>query len=166
MRRKRQPLEFGQALSMAASLCASCERCENDIRAKLLDCGMTGAEAETIIEKLKSENYLNEDRYAAAYARDKFSFNGWGRQKIAYMLKAKGVSGESISAATASIADDDCRQALLKLLRAKARTLAGRDPQAARAALLRLAASRGYEAGIFYPIVDQVMKGADDDDCH
>ncbi len=150
---------------MAASQCASCERCESDMRAKLLDWGMTEAEAETIIEKLKSEDYLNEDRYAAAYAHDKFSFNGWGRQKIAYMLKAKGVSSHAISAATASIADDDCRQTLLKLLRAKARSLAGRDPQATRAALLRLAASRGYEAGIFFPIVDQVMKGLGDEDC-
>lgn len=164
MRRNRQPLQFGQALALAASQCAQCERCESDIRTKLLDWGMTDDETESIMARLKSDNYINEDRYAAAYARDKFAFNGWGRQKIAYMLKSKGIGGEAINTAIAGISDDDCRQALLRLLKAKARSLKGREPQSARAALLRLAACRGYEARLFFPIVDHVMSSAGDND--
>ncbi|HAN76897.1 MAG TPA: RecX family transcriptional regulator, partial [Bacteroidales bacterium] len=39
-----------------------------------------------IVEKLRAENYLNEARYAASFARDKFRFNKWGKNKIAFEL--------------------------------------------------------------------------------
>ena len=164
MRKNKKPLPYEQALALAASQCAQCERCESDVHAHLIDWGMTEDEANTIMARLKSENYLNEHRFARAYARDKFAFNGWGRQKIAFMLKGKGVSSEAIAEATAAISDDDCRRTLHKLLTAKARSVAKREPRAARAALLRLAASRGFEPNLYFQAVDQIMSGTDSDD--
>ena len=160
---KRKPLSTEAALARAAALCSRSEQAESDVRTKILGWGVPPDDCNQILARLKSENFLIEERYARAYARDKFAFNGWGRQKIAFMLKAKGVSKPTIEAAIGGIAEADYRATLIKLLKAKARAVANRDPQQARAALLRLAASRGFEPNVFYPAVSQVLGGNADD---
>ncbi len=160
---KRKPISAEAALARAAALCSRSEQAESDVRTKILGWGVTPDDCDKILARLKSENFLSEERYARAYARDKFAFNGWGRQKIAFMLKAKGVSKPVIEAAIGGIAEADYHATLIKLLNAKARAVAGREPQQARAALLRLAASRGFEPSVFYPAVSQVLGDNADD---
>ena len=86
---KRKPLSTEAALARAAALCSRSEQAESDVRTKILGWGVPPDDCNQILARLKSENFLSEERYARAYARDKFAFNGWGRQKIAFMLKAK-----------------------------------------------------------------------------
>ncbi len=157
MMKAKKPISVEAATNRAAALCARSEQAESDIRTKLGNWGLTPGEALHVIARLKAENFLNEERYAHAYCRDKFRFNGWGRIKIAFMLKGKGVGQPAIDAALAEIDPTQYREHLRALLQAKWRDVAAKEPAQARAALLRLAASRGYEPEVIYRAVDELL---------
>ena len=75
----------------AALYCSIAERCEQAIIEKMAKWGTPEDEQQAIINKLIEDDFLNERRYATAFARDKFRFNQWGRIKISYALKLKGI---------------------------------------------------------------------------
>ena len=75
-----------EALHRAAALCSSSEHCITDIREKLSRWGIGELDARTIVERLVQERFIDEERYAIAFAKDKFRFSGWGRIKIRYAL--------------------------------------------------------------------------------
>lgn len=159
----RKPITPDNAYLRLTTLCARCEQAEGDLRKKLRDWGIGTRDADAIIERLKQERYLDNERYARAYCRDKLRFNGWGRIKIAYMLKGKGIEQEFIDAAIAEIDEEQYAEILNDALLAKAKTLSGKTPEQARAALLRFAASRGFETALFFPAVSRITSSSDED---
>lgn len=159
----RKPITPDNAFLRLTMLCARCEQAEGDLRKKLHDWGIGTRDANAIIERLKQERYLDNERYARAYCRDKLRFNGWGRIKIAYMLKGKGIEQEFIDAAIAQIDEEHYSAILDEVLTAKAKTLEGKEPQQAKASLLRFAASRGFEPNLFFPAVSRITKSVDED---
>lgn len=140
-------------LSRLQNACARKEYCSKDIYAKALK-GLDGdAEgAAQMLELLVKDKYVDDARYAAAFARDKSSLSGWGPVKISYQLRAKGIDSAVISDALRQIDDDKAEDALTKLLSAKYRSLKG-DEQL-RLKLIRFALSRGYE----YDVVDAAVR--------
>ena len=98
-----------------------------------------------MIGYLRSNRYLDDSRYARAYAADKVRFSGWGRMKVRMGLRAKGMSDGVIAQALAYIQDSDYEEALGKGLAAKARGLDLKDV-ADRRKLYRHMASRGFES--------------------
>ena len=152
----RKPMTLDNAYLRLATLCARCEHAEGDLRKKLRDWGIASRDADAIISHLKQERYLDNERFARAYCRDKLRFNGWGRIKITFMLKGKGIEQEFIDAALAEIDEDQYISILNEALEAKARTLSDKDPQQARAALLRFAASRGFEPSLIFPAIEHL----------
>lgn len=153
-----------KALNRAAVLCSRSEHCESDIRTKLLQWQVDAASADAIVARLLHDGFIDDARYARAFVHDKFLYNGWGRMKLSAQLRQKGISADAIAAALSQISDEDYRNTLLRLLRGKWRTVNGREPRLARAALLRFAASRGFEADQCYELVDTVMQQAETDD--
>lgn len=158
-----KPITAEAAYTRAAALCSRSEHAISDIYAKLLGWGLPQSQARGIIDRLVSENFINEQRYAHAYAHDKHQYNGWGRVKIAYQLRAKGICQQDIDDAMQDINDEGYRETLLKLLRGKWREVSSREPQLARAAMLRFAAGRGYEPNLIYNAVDEVIRDAQQD---
>ena len=161
---RRQPISPEAAFNKAATLCARCEQAAADVRTKLLNWGLEPSDAETIIERLINDNYLDEQRFARAFVNDKFKFNGWGRMKIAHQLRAKGITSECIDEALSLIDNDEYLATLERILTTKAATLQGREPQQARAALMRFAASRGFEPALFCPIANKFFTDSHDFD--
>lgn len=151
----KRPISPQNALARAAALCSKCEQAESDIRKKLHDWGINREDADTIIDTLIGEHYLDEQRFAIAYTRDKFRFDGWGRVKIAYQLRLKQVSQSIIDTAFAEIDDDEYEQSLRKLLSSKLRSLKGKEPIQIKASLLRFASSRGFEPGLIYRLLPE-----------
>ena len=151
-----------QALSALAALCSRGEQAESDLREKLRKWEVSPADADRIIQRLKEENFLSEERYARACVRDKSRFNGWGRIKIAHALRQKHIDSQWIEQALADEIDDAAyHDTLIRLMQGKLRSVAGREPQAARAALLRFAASRGFESDLCYRCLDEVWRAND-----
>ncbi len=133
------------ALARMQALCSRREYCVADIRRKLLrlrDHPLLPEEAEQIIADLVKEKYLDDARYAGAFARDKAALTAWGAAKIRYALRAKGISDEAIQQALESIEPERSEERLRKLLASRSRALSG-DPKA-KQKLLRLGLSRGY----------------------
>lgn len=151
-----------QALSALAALCSRGEQAESDLREKLRKWEVSPADADRIIQRLKEENFLSDERYARAFVRDKFRFNGWGRIKIAHALRQKHIDSQWIEQALADEIDDAAyHDTLIRLMQGKLRSVASRELQAARAALLRFAASRGFESDLCYRCLDEVWRAND-----
>lgn len=124
-------------------LCSRREYCRSDIMSKVV-VALDGdkEQAAKIVETLVNEKYIDDLRYASAFARDKSSIAGWGETKIRYMLSAKGISREVVTQALEEIDDSRARTRLEKLLENKLKTLKD-DPQC-RLKMLRFALGRGY----------------------
>ena len=145
-------------MNRAAALCARSEQAPGDIREKLVKWGLSPGEAGQVLARLIEQGYIDERRYARAFVNDRFRFNGWGRIKIAHQLRLKGISSDLIDEAMTVIDEEQYRERILELLRAKWRDVSNREPRAAWAAMMRFAASRGFEAGISGECIMQVIR--------
>jgi regulatory protein len=85
--------------------------------------GVWKRDHDEIIATLIEENYLNEERFAIAYAGGKFRIKGWGRVKIKYELKQKQVSEYCIKKALNQIDETDYVATLTKLASEKYQSL-------------------------------------------
>ena len=137
-------MEYSRSLSRLQRLCSKAEYCRADIYRKALkDLDGDALEAARLVEELVRDRYVDDSRYASAFAREKASIQGWGPVKIRFQLRAKGVSEADISAALEEIDPAAADTRLEHLLSAKARTLQG-DPEI-RLKLLKFGLSRGYD---------------------
>lgn len=138
------------------ALCSRREYCRKDILKKVMT-ALDGdaAKAEEVVGKLVEERYVDDRRYAAAFARDKASIAGWGTAKIKYMLAAKGVDREIIAFALEEVDVSRADARLEKLMENKARSLKD-DPQR-RMKLLRFGVGRGYGYEEVSSMIDRIL---------
>lgn len=120
-----QPLNIGieKALQKIGQFCAYQERNHKEVKEKLYSYGLYKDQVEELISKLIQENFLNEERYAIAYAGGKFRAKDWGKNKIKYGLKQHQVSDYCIKKALKTIDDEEYFQKLQKLYLLKEKTL-------------------------------------------
>lgn len=144
------------AYDKAALLCSRSEKCTSEILGKLKLWGLSSEETEPVIEKLKDEKYLDDERFARAFVKDKFRFNHWGKQKIAHILRAKNISPEIQELAFEEIVEDDYSDDLRKLLTDKAKTIKSKDKYDKRNKLMRFALGRGFESDKIYVVLKEL----------
>ncbi|MBR5735725.1 MAG: RecX family transcriptional regulator [Bacteroidales bacterium] len=132
-----------QIYNRMMALCSRREYCRSDIAAKIAALS-EDVDAGKMIEKLCAEKFLDENRYAAAFVRDKSRLAGWGEAKIRYALQRKGLDKETIAGAMDEIDPQEQMERLAKLMQAKARTLKTATSEEKRAKLIRFAVSRGF----------------------
>ena len=126
-----------KALNIAAGICSQKEYCTQEIREKLQKWELSENEITHILASLR--------RFATFYARDKFRFNKWGRQKIAQMLRQKKIEPAIIQEALAQLPPEDYDTTCLSLLQGKLKTLKNDTPLRIKAKLIRFAAGRGFD---------------------
>lgn len=102
------------ALRKAESYCAYQERCQQEVRDKLYEWGLWKNAVENIIAKLIQDNFLNEERFAKAYAGGKFRIKKWGKVKIKLELKKRKISDYCIRQAMKEIDGPDYEKELKK----------------------------------------------------
>jgi regulatory protein len=149
--------EAAKVLDRMRALCSRREYCRKDIMKKVLpavDGDVTVAGG--IIDMLVKEKYIDELRYASAFARDKSSIAGWGAVKIRYMLSAKGIPEGLVAQALEEIDGEKAVSRLDKLMENKFRSLK-EDPQC-RLKMLRFGLGRGYGYDEVSSVVDRLMK--------
>lgn len=144
-------------LDRLRGLCSRREYCYADVLKKAKEALDGDAQAaKEVADALVEEKYVDDLRYASAYARDKSAIQGWGEVKIRYMLSAKGVPRDVIDKALEEIDQDKADSRLEKLLQNKLKSLKD-DPQC-RLKLLRFALGRGYGYDEVSKVVDSLMK--------
>lgn len=143
-----------KVLSRLQNLCAKQECCSADMMSKATK-ALDGdrAQAAEVVEALIKEKYVDDARYAAAFAREKAAITGWGPVKIRFALAAKGIKGDAVTEALEEIDGGRAEEKLRKLLESKWKTLAD-DPQG-KLKLIKFALSRGYE-------YDQIKSAVED----
>lgn len=98
-----------------------------------------------ILDFLIQNKFIDENRFAFAYARDKFRFNKWGKQKIILMLKQKQIPAGIIRQAVETLDKKEYDTACLNLLLQKKKSLKNEDPLKDKNKLIRFALSRGFD---------------------
>ncbi|MEO6550823.1 MAG: regulatory protein RecX [Ferruginibacter sp.] len=112
-----------QALVKARHYCAYQERCHMEVKEKLYGFGLNSNETDQLLSTLIEEDFLNEERFAIAYAGGHFRTKYWGKVKISHALKQKQVSPFCIKKALQQIDEEDYIKTLQKLFDEKLRTL-------------------------------------------
>lgn len=138
-------MDAKKALNLVAAQCAKKEFCSADIVAKLRRWELSERDVAAIMEFLTKHRFVDDERFAKAYARDKARFNRWGQLKIAQMLRLKRIPEPMISNALAALPAKEDGDTCLALLRQKDRTLKEADPYKRRAKLCRFALGRGFD---------------------
>lgn len=158
MKRSR-PLTFDEALSRAAGLCAKCEQCTPDLRRKMSTWGLSASDTDRVITRLEEMNFVDDARFARAYAHDKLVFSGWGRNKILQGLWAKRLSRADIDQSLDEIDEEEYESVAERVIRAKIRTSKdGISTYEAKLKVLKFAMQRGFEARLASRILSQLME--------
>jgi regulatory protein len=116
---QKKHLTKEQALQKLKHYCGYQERCHSEVKEKLYGLGVWKNDQDEIIAALIEEGYLNEERFAIAFAGGRFRVKHWGRVKIKYELKQKQVSDYSIKKALKQIDEEDYLTVLKKLAEEK-----------------------------------------------
>ncbi|MDR2282280.1 MAG: RecX family transcriptional regulator [Sphingobacterium sp.] len=139
-----------QAKLKAEAYCAYQERSQQEVRDKLYDWGLHLEDVEQIISELISTNFLNEERYANAFALGKFRIKGWGKIKIQQHLKAKRVSAPLIKTALQQIDLDEYDEKLTDIIKKKSNVSLQQLSLQDKAKLVRYLQSKGYENTLIF----------------
>lgn len=136
---------YTEALASAAGYCSLAEHCISEVVEKLKKFELTSEDQAKILRRLQDEGYLNESRYVKAFVKDKFRFSKWGRIKIRYALRQKGISAMLAEEGLSEIQETDYQEMLIDLLRQKKRSIKANSSYELRGKLLRFVAGRGFE---------------------
>ncbi len=128
-----------------AKLCSTKEKCISEITKKLYDWEVGEDDRTRIVDYLIENKFVDELRFATAFAKDKFRYNKWGKRKISYMLKGKGIQEYDIKEAFKEIVMDDYVAMVENELRKKIRSTKAADKYQLRQKISQFAQSRGYE---------------------
>jgi len=145
---------FKIELEKARKYCSYQERSQQEVRDKLYELGLHRNEVEQCIAQLVSENYLNEQRFAIAYAGGKFRIKQWGRIKIKLALKQKNVSEYCIRKALEEISNKDYKTTLSKILSSKSKEVKEKNPLKRKYKIAQYAISRGFEPEMVWEVMN------------
>src|SRR4051812_20096141 len=99
----KEEINKEEAFSKIFRYCAYQERSHREVKIKLFEYGLPSSQVEEIISHLITEGFLNEERYAKAFAGGKFRIMKWGKLKIQKELESSGVSSRNIARGLAEI---------------------------------------------------------------
>jgi len=132
-------------LDKLRSYCAYQERCVSELKDKLRQWKIDDDKAVKIIARLIEENYLNEERFARAFAGGKFRINKWGKAKIIYELHRKQLPDNIIQLGLEEIDEAEYIETLKELLAKKSREIKEKDGFKKKQKLISFAVQKGYE---------------------
>jgi regulatory protein len=138
-----------RTLSEIKRWCDRQERAHSEVLHKLYQWGVPGEEARQLLAELITGNYLNEERFARAFARGKYRIKGWGWKKVEAGLKARGVSPACIAAAHSEYLSENDGSTLHRVVAQKWEQLKskGLNTYEAKARVFRFALAKGYQIG-------------------
>ncbi|MBP1677417.1 MAG: regulatory protein RecX [Bacteroidetes bacterium] len=151
----KKEYSFEELLHKAASYCSISEHCISEVDEKLTAWGIEPDNKEKIITRLLSEDFINEKRYCIAFVKDKFRFNKWGKIKISFALKQKGLPAELITQALKTIDEGEYEEMLAELLKSKLKTIKWEYEYEKMGKLFSFAQSRGFESAV----IDRAVRG-------
>lgn len=150
VKKKFSPTE---ALAKIQRYCAYQERSHKEVRTKLFEYGLFAWQVDELLSRLITEGFLNEERFAKAFAGGKFRMKKWGRLKIKNELEFLGLTKNCIQRGLNEIEQTDYKATLKALLKKKAALIPETNPFKKRDKIARYAIGKGYEPELVWEYV-------------
>ncbi len=144
-----------EAKEKILAYCNYQERCQKEVRQKLYDYGIPSKEVEKLITFLILEGYLNEERFAKAFARGKFRLRRWGKWRIQKELQTRGLNDTCIKSGMKEIDEKEYWDTLLFLAEKKWVQIKDKDPYVRKMKLNQFLNYKGFESTLVHSILDK-----------
>ena len=154
----KEVTEQGAYLQLA-QLCARSEHCQHDLLEKMRRWEMSDEEQARVMQRLVSERYVDDERYARAFVRDKIRYNKWGRRKVEQALWQKRIDEDIRQQVLDEVDDEEYLSVLRPLLKQKRRSTKAESDYELNQKLVRFALGRGYT----YNIIRQCLDVSEED---
>lgn len=140
---KKETTEQEAYLQLAA-LCAQAEHCQQEMRDKMKRWEMAPEVQERVIARLIKERYIDDERYARAFVKDKIRYNKWGRRKVQQGLWMKHIDDDIQQRVLSEVDDTEYLAVLKPLLKQKAKSIKAENDYELTQKLVRFALGRGF----------------------
>lgn len=150
---KNNSLTYEEALYKSAAYCSQSEHCISDLRNKLAQWEVMESDQDKIIRYLVEEKYIDENRYAIAFTKDKFRYNKWGKIKIRLELNQKKINKELIETALEVINEEEYKGMIIRLAKEKERKIIYQNDYERKGQLYRYLAGKGFEMDVISKII-------------
>lgn len=155
MQSSKKKLTPSEAKLRIYRYCSYQERSHHEVRDKLYSFGLFKAEVEDLISELITDGFLNEERFAKAFAGGKFRMQRWGRIKITHEMEAKGLTPNCIRSGLKEIDETTYREVLLDLLEKKHSSVTGPNEFVRKDKTAKYAIQKGFEPELVWSILKQ-----------
>ena len=143
-----------EAYLQLAALCAQAEHCQQEMRDKMKRWEIDETIQNRIISRLVKERYIDDERYARAFVKDKIRYNKWGRRKVQQALWQKRIDDDIQRRVLDEIDEKEYLDVLRPLLKQKRKTIKAQSDYELNQKLMRFALSRGFTFDIIRQCID------------
>ena len=142
------------ALQRLSALCASAEHCEYEMTEKMRKWEVEESDCERIMEYLRKAKFVDDERYARAFVKDKIKYNKWGRRKVEQGLWAKHIAEDIRQRVLDEVDESQYKSVLTDLLKSKRRSIKAANDYEMNRKLIKFALSRGFDYSIVRHCID------------
>ena len=143
-----------EAYLRLTALCAQAEHCQQEMRDKMKRWTVDETVQNRIIARLVKERYIDDERYARAFVKDKIRYNKWGRRKVQQALWLKHIDADIQQKVLDEIDEKEYLDVLRPLLKLKRKTIKAQSDYELNQKLLRFALRRGFTFDIIRQCID------------
>lgn len=143
-----------------AVLCAQAEHCQWEMLEKMRRWEVPEDAQARVMQRLISERYVDDERYAQAFVKDKIRYNKWGRRKVEQALWQKRIDEDIRKRVLDEVDDDEYLSVLRPLLKQKRRSIKAQNDYELNQKLMRFALGRGFT----FDIIRQCIE-VEEEDC-
>ena len=137
-----------------AALCAQAEHCQQEMRDKMRRWGVDEVAQDRVVDRLVKERYVDDERYARAFVKDKIRYNKWGRRKVQQALWQKHIEQEIQQQVLDEIDEKEYLEVLRPLLKQKRKSTKAANDYEMNQKLMRFALGRGFTFDIIRQCLD------------
>ena len=143
-----------EAYLQLAAICAQAEHCEQEMRDKMKRWELDETVQNRIVDRLTKERYIDNERYARAFVKDKIRYNKWGRRKVQQALWMKRIDNDIQQRVLDEIDEKEYLDVLRPLLKQKRKSIKAESDYELNQKLVRFALSRGFTFDIIRQCLD------------
>ena len=152
-----------EAYLTLAALCAQAEHCQWEMLEKMRRWEVPEEAQARVMQRLVSERYVDDERYAQAFVKDKIRYNKWGRRKVDQALWQKHIDEDIRKRVLDEVDDDEYLSVLRPLLKQKRKSTKANSDYELNQKLMRFALGRGFTFDIIRQCIDVEEEPEDED---
>ena len=156
-----------EAYLQLAAICAQAEHCQQEMRDKMKRWELDENAQNRVIARLLKEHFIDEERYARAFVKDKILYNKWGRRKVQQALWMKHIDNDIQQRVLDEIDEKEYLDVLCPLLKQKSKSIRAENDYERNQKLVRFALGRGFGFDIIrqcLQVDDLDLEGLEEDE--